>query len=212
MNIWAIVPIKPLNRAKSRLAGVLDAKDREALSREMLEQTLDTLQRVEGIGGILAISRDTSVLSIARRYEAQTVQESGAPELNDALMRATKVVSTWHASGVLVVASDIPLMCVKNIEELLELAKYPPAVVIAPDRHQDGTNALLIRPPGLIPYCFGESSFRKHVTEAEAVGVEVYVYESPTLGLDIDTPADLDLYREVLAERRLDGTVCQSSP
>ena len=57
VNIWAIVPVKPLNRSKSRLAPVLDGKQREALSRQMLEQTLGTLNQVVGIGGILVISR-----------------------------------------------------------------------------------------------------------------------------------------------------------
>lgn len=207
MNIWAIVPIKPLNRAKSRLAGVLDGKQREALSREMLEQTLGTLKKVQGIGGVLVISRDTGALSIARRYEAQTVQESGSPELNEALTRATKVVATWNARGVLVVASDIPLMCVEDLEGMLALAKYPPAVVVAPDRHRDGTNALLIRPPELIPYRFGEGSFQKHLDVAESVDVKAHIYESPTLGLDVDTPADLDLYREMLVERELSEPV-----
>lgn len=201
MNIWAIVPVKPLNRSKSRLASVLDGKQREALSKQMLEKTLNTLRQVEGIGGILVISRDNAVLSMARRLDVQTVQESGAPELNDALERATQVVTTWEASGVLIVASDIPFMAAKDIEGMLALADQPRIVVIASDRHGEGTNALLLQPPGLIPYCYGEGSFRKHVAATRKINVPVRVYGSPTVALDVDVPADLKLYHEMLTQR-----------
>jgi len=200
VNIWAIVPVKPLNRSKSRLASVLDSKQREALSRQMLEKTLNTLRQVEGIGGILVISRDNAVLSLARRLEVQTVQESGAPELNDALTRATQIVTAWEASGVLIVASDIPFMVAKDIEGMVALADQPQIVVIASDRHGEGTNALLAQPPGIIPYCYGENSFRKHVAEARKRDIPVRVFGSPTVALDVDVPADLKLYREMLTQ------------
>lgn len=203
MSTWVIVPIKPLNRSKSRLAPVLDIKQRESLSREMLERTLMTLNKVKIIAGVMVVSRDTGALSLAREYGVQTLQESGTPELNASLTRATQVVGGWGAGGVLVLASDIPLMRTSDIEGMLKLGTNGPAVVIAADRHGTGTNALLIRPPGLIPYRFGEDSLEKHLAEARATGVEAHVYESQTLGLDVDIPADLDLYREMLAEREM---------
>jgi len=204
VNIWAIVPVKPFNRSKSRLAPVLSSKQRAILSRQMLEQTLQTLRQVDEISGVLVVSRDTAALSLARRYDAQTVQESGSPELNDALTRATQaVVATWKARGVLILASDIPLMRVQDVKEMLALAAVPPAVVLATDRRQDGTNALLIRPAGLITYSYGARSFHRHLEAARMAGVEPQVYDSPTLALDVDIPADLDLYREMLIEREL---------
>ncbi len=41
-----------------------------------------------------------------------------------------------------------------------------PLVVVAPDRHGRGTNALLCAPPGLIEYQFGEDSFAQHCAQA----------------------------------------------
>lgn len=203
MNTWAILPIKPFNRSKSRLSGVLNNAQREALSREMMEHTLSTLKQVQGLGGILVVSRDTAALSLARRFEAQTIQESGTPELNLALTRATQVVSAWNAWSVIVLASDIPLLRPEDIEEMLALGEVPNTVVIASDRRGEGTNAILMHPPALIPYCFGKGSFQKHLSEAHLAGVQVHIYQSPTLALDVDIPADLDLYREMLIEREL---------
>jgi 2-phospho-L-lactate guanylyltransferase len=201
VNIWAIVPVKPLNRSKSRLASVLDGKQREELSRQILEKTLNTLKQVEGIGGVLVISRDNAALSLARRCEVQTVQESGTPELNDALTRATQVVAAWDARGVLIVASDIPFMSTKDIDGILALADRPEIVVVASDRHGEGTNALFIQPPGVIGYHYGEHSFRRHIDEAKKAEIPVRIYGSPTIALDVDVPADLKLYREMLVER-----------
>jgi len=204
VTTWAIVPIKPLNRSKSRLTPVLNAEQREALSRKMLEQTLTTLKQVRRISGILAVSRDNKALTLARQLNVHTVQESGAPELNDALTRATQAVTSWNADCVLILASDIPLMTVQDIEAMLELANHSErVVVIAADRREEGTNALLVRPPGLIPYRYGTGSFQRHVEEARNAGVAVEVYRSLTMALDVDVPEDLEMYRKILNERKL---------
>jgi 2-phospho-L-lactate guanylyltransferase len=197
-NIWAIVPLKPLNRSKSRLAPVLDIEQREALSREMFVRTLKTLKQVKHIAGILVVSRDTAALALARSFDVQTLQESGAPELNASLTRATQAVLDLNANGVLIVASDIPLLQANDMEAMLELATATPVTVIATDRRQDGTNAMLVRPPGLFPYTYGTGSCQKHIAAAKEAGAEIHLYESPTLALDVDIPADLDLYRERL--------------
>lgn len=204
MTTWAIVPIKPLNRSKSRLSPVLTGEQRQALSQKMLEMTLTTLKQVKAISGVLAVSRDSKALTLARRFDVQTVQESGAPELNDALTRATQAVSSWNATSVLILASDIPLMTVQDIEGILSLATHADEiVVIATDRREEGTNALLVSPPGLIPYQYGTGSFRRHVEEAQKAGAAVEVYRSPTMALDVDMPEDLALYREIASQQKL---------
>lgn len=173
----------------------------------MLEKTLLTLNAVEGIAGVLLISRDTAALTLGRKCGAQTLTESGAPELNASLNRATQVVSTWKAAGILLMASDVPLMTRHDIETMITMGDRKPSLVIAPDRHEKGTNAMLVKPPGLITYRFGEDSFSRHITEASEMGARVQVYHSPTIQLDVDTPADLDLYREALTEYQMDLTV-----
>lgn len=203
MTIWAIVPVKPLNRSKSRLSTVLTIEQRESLSREMLERTLHTLSTVESIGGTIVVSRDSAALSLARGLGAQTLQESGAPELNASLTMATQVVASWNACGVLLLASDIPLLQAGDIENMIALAKHPPVVVIGADRREEGTNAMLVKPPALFAYEYGFGSLQRHRAAAQAAGADVHVYRSPTLGLDVDIPADLDLYREMLVEREL---------
>src|SRR4051812_22293965 len=200
MNIWAIVPVKPFNRAKSRLAKVLTPGEREALAEKLFRHSLDTLTRVKQIAGVLVISRDTKALALARDYHVHTVQEGGAPELNAALLRASQVVRSQGADGVLILPADVPLVTTEDIEQILHLGRYNMSVVLAPDQKNDGTNTLLVSPPGLIPFAFGEGSFRRHMLLAEEAGATVKVYRSERTILDIDTPPDLELYHRLTGE------------
>ncbi|MCK5053964.1 MAG: 2-phospho-L-lactate guanylyltransferase [Anaerolineales bacterium] len=198
MTLWAIVPVKPLRSAKSRLSGVLTRDEREILSQRMLINTLDLLAKVKEIERTLVVSRDSKALSIARKHGARTVAEHGAPELNSALVRATVVAQQYDTSGVLVLPADLPLLRMDDIEKLIFSATDPPVVVIAPDRHGSGTNALLSSPPGLIEYDFGPDSFERHVERTKAAGASLVVCEIPSIGLDVDLPEDLEYLRENL--------------
>ena len=67
MTLWAIVPVKPLRRGKSRLAGILDEDERTELNRALLQHSLETLSGVPGVNEVLVVSRDPHALTIARR-------------------------------------------------------------------------------------------------------------------------------------------------
>src|SRR5574339_968317 len=162
MTLWAIVPVKPLRRGKSRLAGTLSEDERTELNRKLLENTLQTFADLKEVEEVLVISRDPQALTIARNYGARTVRENGQPGLNTALKRATVVAQIYATGGVLVLPADLPLLTREDVLKLLDRAVKPPVVVIAPDRHRKGTNALLMWPPGLIEYDFGEDSFGRH--------------------------------------------------
>lgn len=194
MHVCAIVPVKPFNRAKSRLADELSAGQRELLAAGLMRRTLHILQTLPELGAVLVISRDTKALAIARDLGAKTIQESGTPELNTALIRATRAVESWGAEGALIVPADIPLLQAADLREMLHLGRYSNTVVIAPDRHQQGTNLLYVRPPGLIPYSFGDDSFVAHRQAAVDAGATVKIYQSERAALDVDRPDDLALY------------------
>jgi len=196
MTLWAIVPVKPLRRGKSRLAGALSEQERTELNRMLLENTLKTFSDLKEVEEVLVISRDPQALTIARNYGARTVREDGQPELNTALRRATVIAQVYATRGVLVLPADLPLVSRDDILTLIGRAGEPPVVVIAPDRHESGTNALLISPVGLIEYDFGENSFQRHCQRAKDAGARLEIVNLPTLGLDLDLPEDLELVRK----------------
>ena len=193
MALWAIVPVKPLRRGKSRLSGVLSPKERNDLNRRLLTHTLETLSAIPEIEQILVISRDQAALSLAREHGAMTVLENGAPELNVALARATIVVKNYATRGLLIVPADLPLISPEDINAMLDIAVDPPVVVLAPDHRRQGTNALLVCPVGLIEYDFGPGSFQRHCERALQAGERLEILELPSLALDMDMPEDLEM-------------------
>jgi 2-phospho-L-lactate guanylyltransferase len=196
MTLWAIVPVKPLRRGKSRLARILTEDERADLNRYLLAHTLETLSKIPEIEQVLVVSRDQAALSLAREYKARTVQENGAPHLNIALTRATIIAREYATRGVLVVPADLPLIRSEDVQVMLALVKDPPVVVVAPDRHHEGTNALLVCPAGLIEYDFGPGSFDRHCERARIAGARLEIVELDSLALDMDLPEDLDLVSE----------------
>lgn len=201
MSLWAIIPVKPLKNAKSRLSHVLTPEQRYEFAQAMFRHVLSVVTSVPYVTGVVVISRDTKALAIAREMGAKTIQEGMVSDLNPALMRATAVVKSWRADGVLILPADLPFVSVDDIKSIVRLSRRDgSSIVIATDDEGDGTNALLVRPPGLIEYSYGRNSFQKHIESAYHVGANVVSYFSDQLALDIDIPEDLERYHAILSQ------------
>jgi 2-phospho-L-lactate guanylyltransferase len=201
MTLWAIVPVKPLRRGKSRLSGILSEDERTALNKSMLVNTIKTLKGVPEIDVILVVSRDPSALSLAREYDARTVLEDGSPELNTALRRASMVAQTYQAHEILVLPADLPLVTTDDVREFIAHSGNPPEVIIAPDRRKDGTNALYINPANLIDFRYGEGSFNIHLEQAKKANARIEIIEHKSFALDLDLPEDLVYLHELEAQK-----------
>ena len=197
MTLWAIIPVKPLKRGKSRLSSILSETERTTLNQSMLVNTLKTLKSISEIETVLVVSRDPSALAIARDFDARTVLEDGNPELNTALRRASMVAKAYHANEILVLPADLPLIKTEHLLEFLGYGTKPPEMIIAPDRRQDGTNALYINPADLIDFYYGSGSFSMHVDAAKKKNARIKIVETEEFGLDLDLPEDLEKLTEI---------------
>ncbi|MCJ7514039.1 MAG: 2-phospho-L-lactate guanylyltransferase [Anaerolineales bacterium] len=196
MTVWAVVPVKPLRRSKSRLSHALGVEERQALSKSLLTHTLDCLAQAEAVDRIAVVSGDPAVRAMACNWETVFVEDPPQGGLNQALNHARQAALRGGAAQVLVLPADLPRLTPEAINQLTGLVDGPPCVVIAPDRHGSGTNALLLAPPALIEYAFGPLSFFRHLQLAEAAGVQPRVCQLPALALDLDLPEDLRLLSE----------------
>lgn len=189
LTMFIVIPIKPFGQVKTRLSPVLSLSDRIDLSRHLLRRTIQIAGRA---GEVVVISRDASVRRLAKQAGAWALVESGT-SLNQALQQAAEWVLTRGAEVTLIVPGDLPLLRLTDLVEIIEAGRQGPSVVIAPCRRNEGTNALLLRPPNLIKFAFGPGSFERHRQAARAIGVEPIIYRSPTIALDLDLPEDLDV-------------------
>ena len=191
MANWAIVPVKNLDFSKSRLSDVLSVDARRELICSLLLSTLSALNESELIENTIVISNDKSVLQLADNQEVMTVQEDSPYNLNSALHQATLVTLTHGATGLLVLPADLPLLTREDVEKIVYVEDSNRLVRIVPDQHGVGTNALFIRPPGMLRYKFGKDSLSNHKEEAKRVRAELHVYRLSNVEFDIDDPDDL---------------------
>jgi 2-phospho-L-lactate guanylyltransferase len=197
MSLWAIIPVKPLRRSKSRLSEVLSENERTQLNAQMLENTLKVLSSLSEVKEILIISKDTSALALARSYGAKTLQEDGEPGLNLGLKRAVLVAQAYSAQSILILPMDIPFLTKEDVLSLIQRFHFSPGLVISPDRHMNGTNAMLISPPDLIEFSYGPGSFERHICQAQKKGAAIEVVQMGATGFDLDNPSDLALYKKM---------------
>src|SRR5205823_5838839 len=116
---------------------------------------------------------------------------------------ASLAISTALESGVdrvVLIPGDCPLMDPAELDALLSRATPPPHVLIVPDRHGTGTNALVLTPPSSLTPAFGPGSCERHATSARLVGTAHEIVAVTSLGLDIDTPEDLSELIAVLEQ------------
>jgi 2-phospho-L-lactate guanylyltransferase len=180
----AILPVKTFGRAKQRLGDAID--DRPQLAAAMVADVLDALAEVRGLDGVIVVSADDIVGPGGGVEWVHDPLEAGQ---SSAAARGVRAAVARGAARVLLVPGDCPALDAAEVDALLTGAE--PGVVIVPDRHGSGTNALLLDPPTVIAPAFGPGSFARHAALAAGAGARVRVGRLPSLELDVDTPGDL---------------------
>ena len=147
---------------------------------------------------VLVVSKDSSVLSIARSHNAKTLQEDGDSGLNVALKKAIQIVKAYSAQSVLILPADLPFITREDIEGVMGFSNGYSFMVISPDRKMSGTNLMFISPPDLIEFSYGPGSFERHVRQAQLHNTHIEVRKFDSAELDIDSPEDFELYKKLI--------------
>ncbi|NKC01630.1 MAG: 2-phospho-L-lactate guanylyltransferase [Pseudomonadales bacterium] len=187
--MWAIVPVKTFDRAKQRLANVLNEEERRSLMMAMARDVLTCLSTCSNLSGILIVSRAPEADALAQTFATERFAESPDANLPESLEQATQhLIANFDAKGVIVVPADVPGILPDELDAILSAHED---ITIMPDAENVGTNGLICSPPGRIPYVFDGKSFKPHVDAAFASGVTPRIVPGSRFTLDIDLPADL---------------------
>jgi 2-phospho-L-lactate guanylyltransferase len=186
--MWAVVPVKEFAGAKQRLSPVLSAADRARLYADMLDRVLDALAAARGIDGILVVTNEVRL----KRRDIRVLADLERAGQSAAVAQGVRLLAAEGRRAMLTVPGDLPLATAGEIEQVV--AGHD-RFTIVPSRDGKGTNALAVSPPDLIGFRFGAASFAPHCAAARALGLEPRILRLTGLGLDIDTPDDLALYR-----------------
>jgi 2-phospho-L-lactate guanylyltransferase len=194
VSVRIIVPHRGLAAAKTRLAGVLDDAEREALARRLLERVLAVAHAA--CGDVVVISPSDALGPLVAAAGARLVHQIGMG-LNAGLEQARREALADRVEALVVLHGDLPNLGTEDVAALLRAVPAAGGVAIAPDRAGSGTNGLALRPPDAIPFRFGIGSLAAHRAAADEAGVARVEVDRPGLAFDLDTPADLARWIEL---------------
>lgn len=199
--VIAIIPVGSLEGAKSRLGAVLDAEERRDLAEAFTRRTILAALATPGIAETLVITPDDAVRRLALDLGARPLRQRSSG-LNDGLREARGEAIAAGAEAIIVLPMDLPDISAAAIGLVMSVLheRTGPVVAIVADRHERGTNALLLSPPDVIDFCFGGDSHDAHLRAARVAGAFVVDLASP-LHLDVDTADDLVLAQAAHPER-----------
>jgi 2-phospho-L-lactate guanylyltransferase len=200
MRTCAVLPVKRFDDAKQRLDRTLNAGTRRALAEAMVSDVLHGLRRTQSVDKVIVVTGEVAAVALARAYDAESI-----PDDDRGHSHAARSGVDWALDRdydrVLLVPGDCPALDPHEVDALVRDGMSAPDVVIVPDRHGEGTNALLLAPPDAIAPSFGPGSRARHEQAAAAAGARWRIAEPRSLVLDVDTAEDILALRAALDAR-----------
>ncbi|WP_253779496.1 2-phospho-L-lactate guanylyltransferase [Goodfellowiella coeruleoviolacea] len=196
-----VVPVKTLDRAKTRLFGAADGGvgDRHAHSALVLALAADTVSAAtaaEGVGRVLVVSSDPDVAATLGALGVEVAPEGPEPGLNAALRHGARLLRASNPDGVVgALQADLPAL--RPAELAAALAGAAGRRAFCPDRQGTGTTLLLSAPGGDLAPRFGVGSAQAHAGDAVTL-----LGPWPSLRCDVDTAEDLVMARNLGLGRR----------
>ncbi|MEU4762695.1 2-phospho-L-lactate guanylyltransferase [Actinosynnema sp. NPDC023794] len=194
-DVDLVVPVKTLERAKTRLVGT--RLDRPALA---LAFALDTISAaLPAVRRVLAVTSDPSVVAELRALGVESIP--GPEGLNEALRHGSTVLRSRDPASVIgALQADLPALRTTDLAAALATAD---GRSFCPDRQGTGTTLLLSAPGGDLAPAFGVGSAAAHA----ASGATPLLGPWPSLRHDVDTADDLRLAADLGLGPRTAATI-----
>lgn len=200
MKAVAILPIKRFAAAKSRLADALAPEERRCLAEAMFADVLAAISRSARIGETFVVSGEPAIASTSARLGAVAIDDPTDSSHSHAAELGIAAALDRDSDCVALLPGDCPLLDPAELDRAID-GLGAEEVLVAPDRHGTGTNALLMRPPDAIAPAFGPGSHNRHLGRAAEAEIAARTIALASLALDADTGADLE---RIAAELRGD--------
>jgi 2-phospho-L-lactate/phosphoenolpyruvate guanylyltransferase len=183
---WAaVVPVKFLAGAKSRLRGAVPGVPHDDLVLALVLDTVQAALACAAVVEVLVVSSDAAVHGAAGALGARVVADSPGAGLNPAFRHGAALA---RAAAVAALAGDLPALDPVELAAALAAAAAAPAHrSFVPDAAGTGTTLLTAGPGAPLDPRFGPGSAAAHARS----GAVRLAGAWPTLRQDVDTPEDL---------------------
>jgi 2-phospho-L-lactate guanylyltransferase len=215
MPTAAILPVKRFAHAKQRLAPALGEGSRRALATAMFADVLGALRHCSLIDTVILVSSEPVVRDAVDDDSLLLLPDPAEKGQSHATLAGLARASALGYERALLVPGDTPLIDQLELDNLIANAALGEVdVIIVPDRHGTGTNAVLLDPASPFQPQFGPGSRERHEEQARRRGLSHSVEHVASLLLDIDTPDDLAELRKAFEQHlaraaRTQGVIVQ---
>ncbi len=196
LHTTAIVPVKGLSVANGRLDGLLSQEERHRVAEALFLDLILKLPRSRCIDDVMVVTADASIARQARWFGAKVLLQEKDDGHSEAAAAGARAALADGAKRVAMLPVDCPMLDTDELDA--RIGRSPRTVLIVPDRHGTGTNALVLVPPDIFLPAFGPDSCARHVSRARAAGISFALEEIESIGIDLDTPEDYSLLRDSL--------------
>jgi 2-phospho-L-lactate guanylyltransferase len=181
-----VIPVKMLNRAKTRLFAGGDRAAHEALVLAFLRDTAAAAAGTSNVRTVLVVSSDPTIATVLTGDGIEVLPDDPAMDLNQALTHGTDALLRRDpAATVGALQADLPALRPEELAAALETARGKRAFVA--DHQGTGTTLLLAAPGRRLDPHFGIGSAGAHA----ASGAMPITAPLVSLRCDVDTAADL---------------------
>ena len=191
MKIAAVIPMKSLHSAKSRLSNILTAQQRKNLAMYLLDATIKEIKKSCIISEIIIVSNDKAVKNYSCLNNLIFIKDS-EEGVNKAVILADNYCIDNGINANIVIPHDLPFISAKEIDKICTMSnKYHKCIIICPSKRFDGTNILFRKPPDVIKTHYDDNSYMNHLKEAYKFKIPIECLDIVKLRFDLDTKEDL---------------------
>jgi 2-phospho-L-lactate/phosphoenolpyruvate guanylyltransferase len=185
----AVIPVKPLNGAKSRLRGAVPHGWHAELALALVRDTVAAVRACPAVRDVLVVTDDPAAAAATAALGARVVRDQPGAGLNAALSFGADLVAGLTQPRA-ALAADLPALRPDELAAALALARRRSFVADA-----EGTGTVLLAAPPGVPLDprFGAGSAAAHA----ASGAQALAGDWAGLRQDVDTPADLQAVMEL---------------
>lgn len=212
-TVTAVVPVKPLHRAKSRMR--LDDDERADLALAFALDTVSALRGSTRVGLVIVVTADEVVAAELERAGAVLVHDDAADLRGSVQLGIAAARHLRPHGGIAVVPADLPCLTADDVTAVIASAAADPGAFV-PDREGTGTTLVVLPPGAATETRYGPGSAYEH----EVLGLR-RLHDAPARARhDVDTLDDLRSAvelgtgartRAVLALRDLDHDLVPSA-
>ena len=197
LRVYGLIPVKALERAKSRWRDVPDP-DRRAALLAMVSRVVHAAAGALGQDGCTIITDDRTIQRVAEQLGVAWMPDPGE-DLNSTIWLAMQDAFERGAGGALYLPADVAAATSADVQAVVEASEGCTRPVAVPAERDGGTNALLMPAMAAFPPSLGLDSFERHRRAAEALGMSLDVVRAPGLIMDVDTSDAFAWVRDNLA-------------